>query len=338
MRWLAALLGLLGLLAATSAAADPPWDTRKIPLLAQPVSLSSGSDSLHLALADGSNWLVEWDIPTGRPVLTEDRPEPTISVPGIIPDGRVAVGSGLVHWAWLAEPTDQYPHGILGDEIEATTLVVETRDGTKLQAKAPDDSVFEDLQPRLWDLDQDGEPEVWVIRADHRVGARLEAYGVVNGALMLRYSTAPIGRGFRWLNPIGIADFTGQGIPELALVITPHIGGVLTLYRINGDQLKPVLSARSFSNHAIGSRELGLSWVGDIDGDGLPDILLPGPNRQSLQAVSLARAEPKLIAQTGYFPQIQTSLTALPLADGSRVILFADESPALRWLHLPARP
>ena len=33
--------------------------------------------------------------------------------------------------AWLAEPTTRYDHGILGDAIEASSLVIERRDGTR---------------------------------------------------------------------------------------------------------------------------------------------------------------------------------------------------------------
>ena len=45
---------------------------------------------------------------------------------GALPDAKVATGKGDIARAWLAEPTTCYDHGILGDEIEAGSLVIET--------------------------------------------------------------------------------------------------------------------------------------------------------------------------------------------------------------------
>ena len=43
----------------------------------------------------------------------------------------------------------------------------------------------------------------------------------------------------------------------------------------------------------------------------------------------------RLIGVTERTGHIETSLADLALPDGGRVILFADDSPALRWLRLP---
>ena len=70
------------------------------------------------------------------------RPKPP---EGALPDGRVAIGTHDIARAWLAEPVTRYDHGILGDKIEAGSLVIETRDGKQQTVRLKNDAVFEDL-------------------------------------------------------------------------------------------------------------------------------------------------------------------------------------------------
>jgi hypothetical protein len=66
--------------------------------------------------------------------------------------------------------------------------------------------------------------------------------------------SAPIGAPNRWLNPVGVADLDGDGVAEIAAVTTPHIGGVLRIYRRTGEVLAEVTSLAGFSNHEYGLR------------------------------------------------------------------------------------
>jgi hypothetical protein len=65
-----------------------------------------------------------------------------------------------------SEPTQPYRHGVLGDDIEWASLTVVTDEGKTLTYSIPDEFVFEDISPRLADIDQDGNREAWVIRSD----------------------------------------------------------------------------------------------------------------------------------------------------------------------------
>lgn len=63
-------------------------------------------------------------------------------------------------------PTGRYGHAILGDAIEFGELVIAVEDWvhtTRYRVTLPQDHVFEDLTPRLWDITGDGLPEVVVI-------------------------------------------------------------------------------------------------------------------------------------------------------------------------------
>ena len=202
-----------------------------------------------------------------------------------LPDGQPALGPGAIAEVWLTEPTERYGHAVLGDGIEAGGLLVRLADGDSLTLSLPEAQVFEDLKPRLVDLDDDGRDEILVVRSSQSSGATLVAYGVVEGALREAAKGPERLTAHRWLNPVGAADFDGDGVLEVAYVETPHIGGVLRILSRQGDRLVQEAEANGFSNHAIGSRALGLSAILDADGDGLPEILLPDARRRALRVM-----------------------------------------------------
>ena len=69
---------------------------------------------------------------------------------------------------------------------------------------------------------------------------------------------------------------------------TPHIGGILHILSFEGGRLRREGRLHGFSNHAMGSRALGLSAVRDLDGDGAEELLLPAAGRRKLRLISFA--------------------------------------------------
>lgn len=154
-------------------------------------------------------------------------------------------------------PTDRYPHAVLGDAIEYDTLTVRLSDGRDMSARWAQDMVFEDIAPRVVDVDGDGAPEVVVIESHETRGARLAIWGLVDGALAPLAATPHIGTRFRWLAPVAIADLDGDGLVELAYVDRPHLARVLRVWRYdpNGpDQgrLTEIATMDGLTNHRIG--------------------------------------------------------------------------------------
>ena len=148
--------------------------------------------------------------------------------------------------------TTEYAHGVLGDKIEYKSLVLKVPTGAgTLQASLdlPDGQVFEDIAPRCGDLDGDGNDEVVTIIADAKDGARLAIYSPRFGPIA---ETPPIGQGFRWLAPIGIGDFNGDGRNEVAYVDRPHLAGILRVWQLQDGKLVELANAQRFSNHRIG--------------------------------------------------------------------------------------
>ncbi|MCV6586099.1 MAG: FG-GAP-like repeat-containing protein [Marinibacterium sp.] len=159
--------------------------------------------------------------------------------------GTAAVAQ--ISGAAFEQPTTRYPHGVLGDAIEYAALRVDGPDGSAT-FELPRDLVFEDLAPRLWDVDGDGAPEVVVVESHVHKGARLAIYGS-RGRLA---ATPFIGTRFRWLAPVGAADLDGDGHTEIAYIDRPHLARILRIWRFRDGGLEPVAQAGGLSNHRIG--------------------------------------------------------------------------------------
>ncbi len=214
--------------------------------------------------------------------------EPGRKAPNGLPDGRVASRrGGDVVEAWYEEPTRRYGHAILGDAVEAGTLVAKTSGGKVLRLQLPETEVFEDRTPRLADLDGDGTVEIITIRSSLAGGGSVTVYGVVDGQVVERATNGFIGRTNRWLNVAGIADFDGRPGLEIAHVRTPHIGGTLFFHSFRNGKLKQVAAIDGFSNHQIGAREMRLSAVTDLDGDGRVELALPSNTRATLRVIAV---------------------------------------------------
>lgn len=244
---------------------------------------------LYIAAAGGVAAQQEWTAsPADATTLpNEIVPETRRKAPDGLPDGLVAThpGKGDIVSARYGAPTTRYDHGILGDAVEAGALIVKSVLGPTYTLDLPKTEVFEDRAPRLADLDGDGTVEIIAIRSSITLGASVAVYGLRNGTVEELASTPFIGRANRWLNIAGIARFRGGRGREIAYVQTPHIGGTLFLYAYEQGRLTKIGSLGEFSNHAIGSREMRLSAVADIDGDGRMELALPADNRRRLRIV-----------------------------------------------------
>lgn len=204
-----------------------------------------------------------------------------------LPDGLIAnaIGRGDVLSAWYEDPTTRYGHGILGDAIEAGRLAVERADGEIVRYDLDKQTVFEDRYPRVKDLDGDGKMEIITIKASLTDGAGVTIYGIENGEVVERATSGYHGRANRWLNIAGIANFTGGEGQQVAFVRTPHIGGNLHFYRYDNGNFEEIDRISGFSNHVIGSREMRLSAIADMDGNGFVDVAVPSNDRSVLRMI-----------------------------------------------------
>jgi hypothetical protein len=224
-------------------------------------------------------------------VSTPEASPTTSPLTGQVPHSRIAQGGGVIAKAYLSSPTKRYAHGVLGDKIEAASLTLVLSDGKELRYELPESRVFEDLEPRLVNLDGKGADEVVVVESDIKYGASLAVYGLSNGKVKKIAATPFIGRANRWLNPTGAGDFNGDSVIDLALVSTPHIGGVLEFYSYTPPKLTHYAKMRGVSTHSIGSTALGMGRV--VKGE-LKDLIL-APSQRHNELLLLEWIDGKII-------------------------------------------
>ena len=250
---------------------------------------------------------------------------------GALPEGRVAVGQRDIARAWLSEPTARYDHDILGDKNAAGSLVIELRNGTRQIVRLKDDAVFEDLAPRLADLDRDGRDEIVVVKSSLKRGSSLAVIAERKGKYDIVAETPPLGAAQRWLNPAGIGDFKGDGKVAIALVRQPHVVGDLELWSWTGNDLRKIAGFADASNHVAGTRAIDMSASADFDGDGILDIALPSLDRSRLRLIAFA-PRPREIASLALPAKAVTNIgliaagakppaIAVGLADGTLVVI-----------------
>lgn len=182
---------------------------------------------------------------------------------GAAPPLGAGTKAPVVTSAEFAEPTRRYAHAVLGDDVEYAALVLH-RSHLKaapalrsdavprldqIKIRLPLNRVFEDLAPRLVDLDNDGAPEVLVVESDAQMGAQLAIYDADGTKIA---ATPHIGTRFRWLAPIGAADLDGDGHIEIAYIDRPHLAKTLRIWRFENGALTEVASLPGLTNHRIG--------------------------------------------------------------------------------------
>jgi len=251
---------------------------------------------------------------------------------GALPDARpVRVAPG--RYAVLAGRTERYPHGALGDGLEAERVVLaDVRDGLTVRTAVDlSASVVEGIAPIAADLTGDGARDLLVTLSDADSGARLAAF-TAEGE---RLATGPgFSTGNRWRHQLCVAPFGTDGELEVAAVETPHVGGTARFYRRRGDELRTVASRSGVSSHALGSRNLDGGLAADVDGDGRPELLVPTDRRDELLA--LARVPDggvEVRRRFGVGGELASNLTGVRQGDGTLAVGAAGSDGVVRIWH-----
>lgn len=305
--------GRVSLYAAATVAASPA--THPIPI---------GEDWLYIA-QDGSLNLL-----TSEDEAAEEESTPVMPLPlmlNALPDARLVVNDAGQVALYSGATDSRYVHNVLGDALEGAALsVVEVRDDSLelvQQVELPGTEVFEGIAPFWADVNQDGSPDLVTTVSDFGVGAQLRVYNL-DGSVLAQ--SDPIGQGNRWRHQLAFGAFGVDGALELVDVRTPHIGGIVEFFRLNGDRLEIVASTTGYTSHIIGSRNLDMAVAGDFNGDGQLEIVMPDQSRTriaGLQRTADGVAEVWSLPLDG---RAVTNLAAVALPDGRLVLAVGTDA------------
>jgi hypothetical protein len=243
-------------------------------------------------------------------------------------DGRIAV---------YADASNQrYVHGIMGDDLEGSALVVLRVNNDAFETVArvdlSGDAIYEGLSPLWADVDEDGTQDLVTTVSDSQVGSRIRVYLFTDEGIR-EVNGQAIGQPSRWQHQLTWGAFGPNGEMELVEVLTPHIGGVVRFYQFIGDTLQVVATQGGYTSHVIGSRNLDMAVAGDFNGDGQPEIVMPSQNLTSIAGIQHSADGARVVWELPLDGQLSSNLAAIRLADGRLALALGTEDGRLRvWV------
>jgi hypothetical protein len=303
-------------------------------LLHRPLCLPDDDATLAAGLAGGAAIVTHG----GDLVLVDSALATTARAAGarVMPDAEpvaVDLGEGRRAIAVLAEPTLRYRHGLLGDEVEALSVLL--FDLTTLDAlghwRVTGDDVIEERRVTPWRWGERVGLHVTVSNA--REGARVVTLVWQAGRLEPLAAGPALGRGGRWLHALGA---TGE---RLYALHTPHVGGELVRYELlppdagEGYAHRIVASAaRDLTSHVLGERNLDRALLIDGDGEGRDRLAL---SRRDLRAVVFLTCDEHGCDVDHETPLPARLATNLALAADGEALVAADVDGGVWSLRVP---
>ena len=302
-------------------------DSNERPLIIKTEDENTASQTSPLVLSSGE--IVQLD-DSGNLILGLNDESQTLAIDAL-PDARIVCNSDE-ELAVLTNPTTEYRHAVLGDDIEARSVtVIATKPTLQIikRIEMPDQAVIEGVSPIWADADEDGQEELLVTLSNNKEGsgAKLVLFDK-DGTIKAEGPLSPGG----WRHQLAVFQ-PGNGEPMVIVDCQkPHVQRILNFYRLKGSELVISASKTGYSTHLLGLRNLDMAVAGDFDGDGTREILVPSTNGQEVRSVILSGGE--LLENTLWSAggKISTNFAATTL-DGNLIFGVGTENENLRiWV------
>ena len=216
--------------------------------------------------------------------LTVLEPDGTLWRPDlrVLPDTRVAQVSPekvLV----LAEPTDRFPHSALGDNLEATAVVVVTVGVNEVETiYRSGDDVIESIAPLLADVDGDGIDDVVLTVSNDSESWLVVASSTGGGVVAI---SDPVDRLLGWRHLVAVGPLGPARQTEIAEVLYPDAQGSVRFLSLSGGRLEVVATRTGYRSHEFGARNLEQAVAADVDRDNFVELIVPTLDRQHIAGV-----------------------------------------------------
>lgn len=208
---------------------------------------------------------------------------------GALPGSRRALlGPASAHFTKAGGPTSLTIRERQPVAISAEPRAVPIATST---VSAGPDAVF--APRRLHAARIDGRPVFLAVTVDASGGSALALIGRperdASGAwdVLARSPTQAHEAGAQPIKPAGIADFSGTGRPQIAVVRAPDGAGLLQIWAYDAGALTLLREAPGYTDLSPGEGEADLAALVDLDRDGVPELALPVADRSALAILSL---------------------------------------------------
>ena len=187
-----------------------------------------------------------------------------------------------------SRPT-RYDHGILGDKIEAGSLVIETRDG-KRQTVGSRTTPCSRISSRASPISTaTGATQVVVVKSYLKRGSALAVIAERRGRYEIVAETPPLGAAHRWLDARRHRRLHRRRQDSISRWCASRMPWARSKFGDgNGDALHKIAEMPDIANHIAGSRALDMAAVADFDGDNVADIAMPSLDRKTPAHLSLS--------------------------------------------------
>jgi len=132
---------------------------------------------------------------------------------------------------------------------------------------------------------------------------------------------------------LALAQFIKEGPLEIVAIKTPHIGGIVEIYKLEGDRLVVQDSLGGYSSHQLGSRNLDSAFVTDLNGDDLLELVVPDQSQLSLSALQYQPNELVQVWHSDLGGKLSTNLVVTNISPGIIAFGAGTENKTLRiWI------
>jgi hypothetical protein len=254
-------------------------------------------------------------------------------------DARLVTNQTDLIAVYAGATNQRYVHGVLGDDVEGSVLLVFQLSDTIFRVVATvqldGENVFEGVAPIWADVNEDGIDDLITTVSNSTQGSQIRVYLFDGQQFTGEINSPAIGQGGRWWHQIAWGPFGPAGENELVAVRSPHVDATVQFLRLNPETntLDVAAEITGFTSHVIGTRNLDMAVAGDFNGDGQPELVIPSADRTAVAGIQHTAEGAQVVWSQPLDGRLVTNLAPATLPNGALALAGGLEDGRLRlWL------